>query len=126
MPVIKVGKRTNGPSRPRHLRRAVTAAESHLWNALRARRLGGFKFRRQHPVGPFVVDFCCPGQGLVVELDGDVLAGRETEDRARTEVIEEMGYFVIRFTNDDVLHSLDVVLSEIHRAACRRVEASDE
>lgn len=126
MPVIKVGKRIEGPSRPRHLRRAVTAAESHLWNALRARRLGGFKFRRQHPVGPFVVDFCCPGHRLVVEIDGDVHAGREQEDQTRTEAIEERGYFVIRFTNEEVLRSLDTVLGEIHRVACRRVEASDE
>jgi very-short-patch-repair endonuclease len=72
------------------------------------------------------VDFCCPEHALVVELDGDIHAGRETEDRIRTRAIEERGYFVIRFTNEEVLRSLDAVLSEIHRAACRRVEASGD
>jgi len=71
-------------SRAASLRRTQTGAEARLWAVLRGRRLGGLKFRRQHPIDRYVVDFCYPSQGLVVEIDGDVHAGRESQDEGRT------------------------------------------
>ena len=81
---------------------------------MRARRLGGFKFKSQHTLGPFVADFCCWERRLVVEIDG----GQHTEesDRARTEWLERKGYRVIRFWNNDVLTNLDGVLQTILEA----------
>jgi very-short-patch-repair endonuclease len=97
----------------RDLRRRSTDAEQVLWEALRGRKLEGHKFRRQHPLGPYVVDFWCPEHALVVELDGpihDQLAGHDPE---RTAEIESHGYQVVRFRNDDVLNNLDSVLQRI-------------
>ena len=110
-------------SRAASLRRTQTGTEARLWAALRGRRLGGLKFRRQHPIDRYEVDFCCPSRGLVVEIDGDVQSGRESQDEGRTDLLELKGFHVIRFTNEDVLRNLDAVLEEIHDAAVRRLEA---
>ncbi len=71
------------------------------------------RFRRQHPIGPFIVDFCCPNARLIIELDGLTHVGTGEKDDARTAVLEHMGYRVVRFTNDDVLQHMDVVLEHI-------------
>ncbi len=75
-------------TRAREPRRTATEAERIAWRLLRPLQLRGFKFRRQHPVGPRVTDFCCPERGLVVELDGSVRASRATPARigAATEI----------------------------------------
>ena len=101
--------------RARQLRRVTTDAEALLWAHLRSRQLDGAKFVRQHPIDRFVVDFCCRGARLVVELDGGQHA-ENVADEARTQVIEASGYTVIRFWNNDVLGNLDGVLMEIQRA----------
>lgn len=95
------------------LRQPQTPAESKLWARLRDRRLGGFKFRRQHPLGCFVVDFYCAVRRLVVEIDGDSHAEQVEHDAARTEWLEEHGCRVIRFTNREVCNQLDAVLEAI-------------
>jgi adenine-specific DNA-methyltransferase len=87
-----------------------------MWRALRDRRLNGHKFRRQHPVGPFVLDFCCPAARLAIELDGGVHAAQAEQDAARTELLAANGYRVLRFPNDAVLHSLPSVLDQIRAA----------
>ena len=103
--------------RARHLRRGQTDAERLLWGHLRARRLGGFKFRRQEPRAPFIVDFVCLERRLVVELDGS----QHGEDAAvaydvrRTAVLNAQGFRVLRFWNTDVLKHLDGVLDDIRR-----------
>ena len=97
----------------RRLRRDSTRAESILWDALRAGRLNGLRFRRQHPLGRFVVDFCCPSARLIVELDGPVHDEQAERDAARTAQLEAYGYTVLRFPNADVEQKLAGVLQTI-------------
>jgi very-short-patch-repair endonuclease len=73
-----------------------------LWGLLRNRKLGGAKFRRQHPIGPFIVDFCCASARLVVELDGSHHGRRPLEDSERDRVLGALGYFVLRFENSEL------------------------
>ena len=103
----------------RELRQNTTQAERRLWGALKERRLLGLRFRRQHPVGPFILDFYCPACKLVVELDGPVHDGQVEYDEARTEQLQQYGYRVVRFRNEEVLTDLDSVLERIERAASR-------
>ena len=84
-------------NRARQLRCQQTDVEAKLWMRLRDRQLSGAKFRRQHPIGPYVVDFCCPDCGLVVELDGGQHADQTARDTVRTRFLEAEGYRVIRF-----------------------------
>jgi agmatine deiminase len=95
------------------LRRHLTDAEHTLWRKLRDRQLGGVKFRRQHPVGPYITDFCCLERHLIVEVDGGQHAENKNKDRKRTQVLEREGYRVLRFWNHDVLKSTDAVLEKI-------------
>ena len=90
------------------MRRVMTPAEKRLWGALRAHRLDGLSFRRQLPVGPYIADFACPSEKLIVELDGLHHAERHVgdDDSRRDEVLSELGWTVIRFWNDDVMHDL--------------------
>jgi very-short-patch-repair endonuclease len=99
--------------RARQLRRDQTDAEQRLWTKLRDRQLGGAKFRRQHPVGPFVADFCCPQRKLVVELDGGQHAEDVAADQKRSRFLEERGFRVLRFWNHDVLQNTEAVLERI-------------
>ena len=98
--------------RARRLRRVPTEAEKKLWNRLRARSLGGHKFARQEPIGPYVVDFVCRGQRLVIEVDGGQHA-TDTRDAARDRWLAEHRYRVLRFWNNDVLRNTDGVLETI-------------
>ncbi len=100
----------------RQLRRDATTAEQVLWEALRDRRLGGLKFRRQHSAGPFVLDFYCPSCKLVVELDGGVHDGQAGQDEARTRHLEQYGCHVIRFRNEEVFANFASVLERIAQA----------
>ena len=102
--------------RARELRRQQTPAEARLWAHLRGKQLHGLKFRRQHPLGRFIVDFYCPSRTLAVELDGHSHAEQEDYDRARTEWLESQGNRVIRFTNREVQESLPAVLEAIEEA----------
>jgi very-short-patch-repair endonuclease len=106
---------TPGVTRARQLRQPQTPAESRLWAHLRDRRLSGLKFRRQHPMGHYVVDFYCPDHRLVVEIDGDSHANQEEYDADRTAWLEEIGCRVIRFTNREVSSQLEAVLETIQR-----------
>ena len=104
----------------RRLRREQTPAEGLLWQNLRAKRLLGAKFRRQHPIGDHVVDFCCLRHRLVVELDGGQHIDEAEKDAVRTRRLEAQGYKVIRFWNHDVMGNLDEVLSTILKALQER------
>jgi len=103
-------------SRARRLRRDQTDVEQRLWHALRGRRFGGIKFRRQMPVGHHVVDFACPVRHLIVELDGGQHATQSASDEARSRVLEAAGYRVLRFWNNDVSENLAGVLTAIEAA----------
>ena len=81
-----------------------------MWKLLRNRRLSSYKFRRQQPIGPFVVDFYCHSERLVVELDGGHHSEQVPDDQSRTNWLEERGYHVLRFWNNDVLHNAESVL----------------
>lgn len=101
----------------KELRGKQTLAEDILWEYLRGRRLDGLKFRRQHPILKYVADFYCHEKKLVIELDGSV---HETEvnkdyDQARTNCLADLNVTVIRFRNDEVIHRLEFVISEIRR-----------
>ena len=101
--------------RARKLRRNATEHERILWSQLRKGRLESFRFRRQHPLGRFVVDFVCLERRLVIEVDGDQhgYPGQEEDDRSRTKWLEERGYRVVRFWNSDIRRQLDNVLETI-------------
>ncbi|AFZ12009.1 protein of unknown function DUF559 [Crinalium epipsammum PCC 9333] len=101
----------------RRLRQELTPAESILWQALRGRQIEGLKFRCQHPVGRFIVDFYCPSVKLVIEVDGGIHDQQQVYDQARTEKLEAFGYRVLRFTNEQVMKDLSAVLEQISKAA---------
>lgn len=97
----------------RQLRHRATEAERRLWSTLRDKQLGGWKFRRQVPLGNYIVDFYCPVAKLIVELDGGQHADRAPQDQVRTNELISLGYRVIRFWNNDVLGNIDGVLQEL-------------
>jgi very-short-patch-repair endonuclease len=100
------------------LRMPLTPAEKVLWQELRNRKLSGYKFRRQHPVREFIVDFFCPEKELVIEIDGKIhqLPDVKEKDENRTAELESLGLTVIRFSNEDVLIDIDKVLNKIKQA----------
>lgn len=98
------------------MRTAPTEAEARLWRHLRAKRLSGFKFKRQQPIGPFIVDFVSFGHRLVIEVDGSQHIERATEDAVRTEWLNQRGFRVLRFWNDEVLRETQQVLACISLA----------
>src|SRR5206468_3735306 len=100
----------------RSLRRSQTDAEQKMWSLLRDRRLAGFKFRRQRPIGPCIVDFCCVEPRLVIELDGGHHASSRSADAARNRILEGQGYRVLRFWNNEVLGNTSGVLQRIVEA----------
>jgi len=103
--------------RQRELRRNPTEVEKRLWSRLRNRQLDGIKFRRQTPIGRYIVDFVSESEKLIVELDGGQHAQQTEADAERTQALESMGYIVIRFWNNEVIENIDGVLMEILNTA---------
>ena len=97
----------------RKLRREQTSAEAKLWSVLRNRQLEGLKFRRQHPIGAYVADFCCEEIGLIIELDGGQHASQVQRDNTRTMILGDMKFLVLRFWNDDIVEALDGVVDQL-------------
>jgi very-short-patch-repair endonuclease len=95
----------------------MTDAELKLWNAIRAHRLDGMSFRRQMPIAGYIVDFACPDHRLIVELDGSQHThdAAITYDEERTVRLQDDGWTVIRFWNDDILRDIDNVCLHIIR-----------
>jgi very-short-patch-repair endonuclease len=114
-----LGVSSNQRSRARTMRRAPTDSELRLWRLLRDRRLGGFKFRRQVPVGPYIVDFLCVGAKLIVEAGGSQHA-ESPRDKARDADLESQGWKVLRFWNNEVLRNREGVLETIFAHAQER------
>lgn len=98
----------------RELRKEQTEAEQKLWQQLRNQKLG-FKFRRQHAVGEFIVDFVCIEKRIVVELDGEVHKEQREYDTERTRILDARGFLVIRFWNSEVKDKSDSVLARISK-----------
>jgi very-short-patch-repair endonuclease len=97
------------------LRRQQTPAEEEIWQRLRNRQLAGYKFRRQHWLHRFVVDFYCHEAGLIIEIDGPIHDEQEERDASRQEYLETIGLRLIRFSNDRVMNFIEDVLAEIER-----------
>ena len=100
------------------LRSSLTPAEAKLWSLLKNNRLENRKFRRQHSIGPYIVDFYCPAEKLSIELDGDghYTNGAYEHDQARTEYLNALNIRVMRFENKDVFKNTEGVLEEIRRS----------
>jgi very-short-patch-repair endonuclease len=101
--------------RARRLRSEMTGPERILWSELRDRRFAGWKFRRQVPLGPYVVDFYCHNLRLIIEIDGDSHIDRFQQDQAREDWLRLQGYSILRSSNDDVLKDLDNILAALER-----------
>ena len=99
--------------RARGLRCDQTDAERRLWRVIRDRQIAGAKFRRQMPIGPYIVDFACPISRLAVELDGGQHAEANSRDAVRTPYLGTQGYRVLRFWNNDVLENIEGVFDTI-------------
>lgn len=99
----------------KYLRTNQTEAEQRLWYHLRAHRFLGAKFKRQKPIGSYIVDFVCVERGLIIELDGGQHAGRIGYDRQRDTWLRDNGFRVLRFWNNQVLFELEGVLEVITR-----------
>ena len=107
--------------RAKKLRANQNSAEQRVWSILRARRLAGLKFRRQHVLGKYIADFVCIPARLVVEIDGETHGDdSQLSDAKRTEVIERAGYRVIRFWNDYVLNDSDGGVADTILEALRK------
>jgi very-short-patch-repair endonuclease len=109
------------PLSPRHranaksMRKVMTDAELKLWNEIRAHQLMGLGFRRQFPIAGYIVDFACPKRKLVVEVDGSQHAevNAATDDEVRTKRLQQDGWIILRFWNDDVIRDIDNVCQHI-------------
>ncbi len=127
--------RTMPPTHARRLRKNPTDAERRLWLRLRRYQLDGCQFRRQAPIGRYIVDFACFDRRLVVEIDGGQHAWREAADSERTAWLESEGFRVLRFWNNEVLGNTDGVVAAVlealrpqrrsRRSTCRK-RAQDE
>lgn len=99
----------------KELRNNQTIAEHVLWSELRNKQLGGFRFKRQHPIQQFIADFYCHKLQLVIEVDGEIHNVNENKekDKIRTQELKQLGIQVIRFTNDEVLYDTENVIYKI-------------
>ncbi len=104
----------------RQLRSTQTDAERKLWNVLRDRQVLNLKFRRQHPIGNYIADFCCIEKGLIIELDGSQHLERVAQDEERTRWLNEHGFKVIRFPNDEVGLAIEGVIEKIRNHIFQR------
>lgn len=101
--------------RAKELRERMTPAEQILWEKLRARRINGLHFRRQHPISKYIVDFYCHTIQLVIELDGEIHQKRDQKerDKRREEDLSKLGLHILRFSNQEVLDELPSILTRI-------------
>jgi len=107
-------------AKARALRKNLTDVESLLWQALRNRRLNGYKFRRQVPVNRYIVDFMCNSIKLIIEIDGGQHLEQQNYDSVRTHYLESRGYKVLRYWNNDVLTNIEGILTSLTLALSQR------
>ena len=122
MPHVQVSERQRG--RARRLRRTMTQAETLLWRYLKAHHVDDLAFRRQVPMGQFIADFVCHAARLVIEIDGGThdFPAQRRRDQAREAWFALRGYLVVRFTNRDVLSTLEGVIMTVRQTAKARIE----
>ncbi len=126
--MTKIFNRSSEIEKRRSLRKNLSPAEIKLWHRFKGRQIGGYKFRRQYSVGPYVVDFYCPAVKLALEIDGrthDENDEVRTYDRQRQEYIESFGVRFLRFTNWDVYNNSEGVLEKI-RLVCRELDENSK
>jgi ATP-dependent DNA helicase RecQ len=111
-------------ARAKNLRANATEPEVLLWDMLRGRKLGGLKFRRQHPIEPYIADFYCAAARLILELDGRSHDDQQEHDEIRSRFFNSLGLMTIRVSNDDMLDNLDGVLEFIASVAAPRLSQS--
>ena len=109
----------------KQMRQNAVPAETLLWKALRNRALGGFKFRRQHPIGTYVVDFACVECKVLVEADGESHLTRAAADQQRTRFLISEGWSVLRFWNTQIYDELDAVKEAIYAECLRRARPKE-
>ncbi|MEK6546570.1 MAG: endonuclease domain-containing protein [Nitrospinota bacterium] len=114
--MIKQGEKRN-LNLKRKLRGEMTFAEKRLWLRLKGKQINGLKFRRQHGIGDYIVDFYCPEKRLVIEVDGDVHAyvKQIERDREREGYLKALGLQIVRYTNWDILTNLEEVVEDLFR-----------
>ena len=102
-------------AKKRALRSEMTRAERKLWFCLRGKQLAGLKFRRQHGIGPYIVDFYCPEKLIVVEVDGDIHGEHEqiSRDSKREEFLKDLGLKIVRYSNSEVLNNVEGVVEDL-------------
>jgi very-short-patch-repair endonuclease len=105
----------------RELRSNLTDAERRLWQKLKRRQIAGVKFRRQQPIGHFIVDFVCFERRVIVEVDGGQHAEQLHYDQQRTRWLEAQGYRVLRYWNNDVLANTEAVVQAVLDAVEKRI-----
>ena len=110
----------------RVLRKKQTPAEQHLWQYLRKQQLAGYRFRRQHPLGRYIADFVCLDKKLIIEVDGKIHDSQKEADQQRTDVLNDLGYQVIRFKNEAVLVETANVITQITSSLAQRPSIKDE
>ena len=110
---VSVRRRAQTVATARELRQTSTSSEDALWEALRGRRLAGYRFRRQQPMGPFIVDFYCSSARAIVEVDGPVHDNQHEYDSGRQAELEAAGYRVLRVSDEQVIRNLPSVLKTI-------------
>ena len=111
--------------RAREMRAHLTPEEDRLWQAIRGNQVDGLRFRAQHPVGRFILDFYCAALKLVIEIDGDSHNEQADRDSERSAILESYGYFVVRFGNAEVQSHLADVVDRIRIAASTRTQDSN-
>ncbi len=109
--------RKNLKSLRSYLRKKSTSAEAGLWEMLKSKQLDGRKFRRQYSIGSYIVDFCCPSEKLIIELDGDPHGEYHqiNKDEIRDNYLASLGFIVLRFENRFVFHDPEYIKSEIRK-----------
>jgi len=110
------------------LRKKMSPSECELWQCLRGKKLGGLKFRRQHPINFYIADFYCHQARLVVEVDGLIHNNEDQKrhDQQRTGIMKDFGIMVLRFSNDQVHKNLPKVLETIEKVAKTRIHESSK
>lgn len=107
------------------LRQRQTDAEQKLWHLLRNRQLKGYKFRRQHPIGDCIADFVCIGRKLVIDLDGGIHITRTAKDAAKARYLQDIGFKVLRYKNEETLTHMNDVLTDIAKNLATRTPHSN-
>ena len=100
----------------RKLRKNLTTSERIFWNKIRHSQ-SGYKFRRQHSIGPYIVDFYCPKLNIIIEIDGDVHAIEEQikKDKIREDYLGKLNFKIIRYNNNDIINNIDGVLEDLYK-----------